>query len=352
MLMAAPDYAGPLSEIKHRNTRRMKDHDYRGPCIYMFTIKKSPDAPVFSHVKGNPFVQGPVRFRPGCEPPESQMPPYVEKTEVGMILDAEIRKLEEYRPEYIEIYKYVVMPDHCHILLRVKQRLKCSVVKYVSATESAATSVCRKRGIICRDASLFDLEGINDRVVYGKGQLKILREYIYDNPRRFLIKRLYPDLFRRTLGLQVGDYSLDCVGNIFLLRKPMLEVHVRRRWNEAECAEYVEKCVASARSGMVLVSPAINRVEKEILRLAIEGGGSVVRLSDRGFGERWKPAGKDFDLCAEGRLLVLVESGATTGKTTMTYDKATRLNRIAEYLAAGEAGSHRVTTGLKAAGRG
>ncbi len=350
--MAAPDYAGPLSDIKHRNTRRMKDHDYRGSCIYMFTIKKSPDAPVFSHVKGNPFVHGPVRFRPGCEPPESQMPPYVEKTEIGMILDAEIRKLEEYRPEYIEIYKYVVMPDHCHILLRVKQRLKCSVVKYVSATESAATSDCRRRGIIPRDASLFDLEGINDRIVYGNGQLKILREYIYDNPRRLLIKRLYPDLFRRTLGLQVGDYSLDCVGNIFLLRKPMLEVHVRRRWNEAECAEYVEKCVASARSGMVLVSPAINRVEKEIMNKAIEEGGSVVRLSDRGFGERWKPAGKDFDLCAEGRLLVLVESGAATGKQTMTYDKATRLNRIAEYLAASEAGSHRVTTGLKAAGRG
>ena len=350
--MAAPDYAGPLSEIKHRNTRRMKDHDYRDPCIYMFTIKKSPDAPVFSHVKGNPFVQGPVRFRQGCEPPESQMPPYVEKTGIGMILDVEIRKLEEYRPEYIEIYKYVVMPDHCHILLRVKQRLKCSVLKYVSATESAATSECRRRGIIPRDASLFDLEGINDRVVYGKGQLKILREYIYDNPRRLLIKRLYPDLFRRTLGLQVGDYSLDCVGNIFLLRKPMLEVHVRRRWNEAECAEYVEKCVAAARAGMVLVSPAINRVEKEIMNAAIEEGGSVVRLLDRGFGERWKPAGKDFDLCAEGRLLVLVESGAATGKQTMTYDKATRLNRIAEYLAAGEAGSHRVTTGLKAAGRG
>lgn len=341
-----------MSEIKHRNTRRMTNHDYREPCIYMFTIKKRPGAPVFSVIRGNPFVSGGLIYTPGKEPPESMMPPSVCKTAVGEVLEAEIWKMQTFRPEYIEVYKFVVMPDHCHILLRVKQRLKCTVLKYVSATESAATSKCRKRGYIGEDESLFDLEGVNDRIVYGNGQLGILRNYIYDNPRRLLIKRLYPDLFRRTLGLLVGACSFDCVGNIFLLKKPMLQVHVRRHWNEAQCREYKEKTKAAACAGMVLVSPAIHRVEKEIMQAAVDSGGSVIKIADRGFSERWKPAGKDFDLCAEGRLLVIVESGTDTWRRQITYDRAHHLNDVADYLVEAQAGAkggaHRVTSGLKA----
>ncbi len=31
----------------------------------------------------------------------------------------------------------------------------------------------------------------------------------------------------------------------------------------------------------------------------------MIKLTAKGFGERFKPQGRDFDLCAEGRLLLL-----------------------------------------------
>ena len=41
-----------------------------------------------------------------------------------------------------------------------------------------------------------------------------------------------------------------------------------------------------------------------------------------------------MDTCAEGRLLLVAEAGTSTKSEDMSYDKASRLNRLAERLAA------------------
>lgn len=60
-----PDYTGPRSPIVHSYNRRAFFHDYTVPCIYMFTIRKADNAPMFSKVVGTPHPKnGPTDNNP------------------------------------------------------------------------------------------------------------------------------------------------------------------------------------------------------------------------------------------------------------------------------------------------
>lgn len=308
------------SPVKHRHTRRAFFQDYRAPGMYMMTITKAEGIPLFSELAGNPYLR---------EGPDA---PHVAHFRAGDIVKEELDKMESFRPDNIKIIKSVVMPDHVHVLIRVLKYIEHPVTKYVGQTMAACTARMRREGLIGAGLSCFK-EGISDSIVYKRGQMDILYNYICDNPRRLMIKRLYPSLFKRYLGLRIDEFELDAVGNIFLLRKPLHAVHVRRKWNAEERERYKARCFEIMEKGWVLISPFIHPVEKEIMREALEKGGSVIKLCDRGFGERWKPAGKEFDLCAEGRMLFMVEAGTSEVRTDMTYVKASHSNKIAEKIA-------------------
>lgn len=67
----------------------------------------------------------------------------------------------------------------------------------------------------------------------------------------------------------------------------------------------MDKCKKDIENGAVPISPGIHRVERKILQIAVDLEIPVIKLREKDFGERFKPYGKDFDLCAEGRLLLL-----------------------------------------------
>lgn len=312
------DYKSP---VKHRMTRRASFHDYTMPGIYMFTLQKHPDAPVLSHVLGNPAVR------------DGENAPRVVMSAIGCIFDEELQKTASMRCNDLVIRKYVIMPDHIHILLELKRMLSRPVTSLVAIIESVTTRRCRDSGLIPKEAGVFKGCGIHDRIVFDRQQLEILERYIADNPRRLLIKRKYPDLFRRNLSVKINDDMVDCVGNMFLLRKPMLAVHVRRIWNAAQAQDYKAKCISAMSQGVVLISPFIHPVENQIRKQALAEGGLVIQIVDHGFAERFKPSGQSMDICAEGRLLLVAEAGTPAKSEDMSYDKASRLNRLAERLA-------------------
>ncbi len=328
-------YTGPLDGTKPSQNRRASFHDYCEPAIYMFTVKKNPDIPPFSRIEGNP------RMLSGRDVPR------VVHSEIDRILAEEILKTPKMRPTQIRIRQLMIMPDHVHIMLEVLTRLNYPVTKIVAQILSATTLNCRRCGLIQPSASAFDLEGINDRILYGAGQLDILYNYIADNPRRYLIKKLHPDLFTRRSGIRFGNNNdaykdlkveknpivrMDCVGNIFLLRQSLKQVHVRSFWTDDQVLRFEEECRRHVTAGGVLISPFISPKERKIMHEAIERGGRVIRITDRGFGERWKPSGREFELCAEGRLLVMAESGISTRREEMHYRKASHLNRVAAHI--------------------
>lgn len=83
------------------------------------------------------------------------------------------------------------------------------------------------------------------------------------------------------------------LGNYIGMFKTAVHGRNRRRWLHAGA------------NGGVLVSPFISTSEKAVRAEAEAAGARFILITAEPFGERYKPAGHDFDLCAAGRMLII-----------------------------------------------
>jgi len=96
------------------------------------------------------------------------------------------------------------------------------------------------------------------------------------------------------------------VGNPFLLDAPLLvSVRISTAVPPGELSRVVAKIREKAARGAAVVSPFVSPGEKAVKTAVLEDGGAVVQLMSEGFGRYYKPGGRDFGFCAEGRLLQL-----------------------------------------------
>ena len=126
-------------------------------------------------------------------------------------------------------------------------------------------------------------------------QLEKAIQYVQDNPRRAIIKRARPDLFKRYLHLEIGNHEYAAFGNIFLLRHfNLLPVRIHRRWSEEEFEQYHKDCMQKIQNGAIPISPFIHDAEKRIMRATMDLGYPLIKLTDCGFEDRFKPRGGGF----------------------------------------------------------
>ena len=96
------------------------------------------------------------------------------------------------------------------------------------------------------------------------------------------------------------------MGNPFLLDAPLLiSVRISTATPADRLEELLSKLTAKAERGAVLVSPWISPGEKAVKAEALARGGRIVHLLAEGMGRYYKPGGRDFDFCSEGRMLLL-----------------------------------------------
>jgi len=96
------------------------------------------------------------------------------------------------------------------------------------------------------------------------------------------------------------------IGNPFLLDAPLLvSVRISTAVPPEELSRVAARIREKASRGAVIASPFVSPGEKAVRAAVLDDGGSVVQLMAEGFGRYYKPGGRDFDLCAEGRLLQL-----------------------------------------------
>jgi hypothetical protein len=139
-------------------------------------------------------------------------------TELGHRVAGEIERIPSYKgASSIEIYNYVVMPDHVHILLRIHDRLPKHLGQYVRWFKLQCDDACRALAAIpaSKDLCLFAKE-YHDRLLTGRNQLKHMVQYIKDNPRRLALKRAHRDLFRIRQDVMLRDIPCTTLGNMFL----------------------------------------------------------------------------------------------------------------------------------------
>lgn len=123
------------------------------------------------------------------------------------------------------------------------------------------------------------------------------------------------------------------MGNRFLLDFPeKVNVKCSRSLTEdeieAECLRYL----TLASQGSILVSPCISHGEKEVMGRAFEAGFPIITLIENGFAPYQKPSGRQFDACAQGRLLIIAPWPHHDDKRRITREQCNFLNDLARLI--------------------
>lgn len=267
--------------------------DYKDPSILMITLVTTNRQPILGILKGET----------------------IERTKLGQAIAEEINRIPTYNgAESIEIYSYVIMPDHVHILLRVHDRLPKHIGQYIAWFKIKCTDACSALtgGPVSETMRPFAPE-YHDRLLKGKNQLPHLVRYIQDNPRRLALKRANKDLFRIRQNQLIGTIQCTVLGNIFLIEHPLRQVlQCSRRLTQEQIDNLKADCLREAADGTIYVTAAISEGEKQIARALREAGFPLIILLEKGFPapddphyNYFKPQGVYFEACAAGKLLLI-----------------------------------------------
>ena len=295
--------------------KRMYGHDYTRVGFYMITILTAGRRNLFGECVDN----------------------RVQRSDAGEIVKRRWHEIPAHRPA-IETNTFVVMPDHLHGIVYVKEPLAKPVGQTIRGFKSGATSALRKH--FMEPALAVWEAGYHDRVIMNSDTLRAERHYIHDNPRRYCVRKANPEMFVRVNRLEHSRLSrgMDWAGcgNLFLLDKPeMIPVQVSRSVSASELAVRRTEALEQAWRGTVMVSPFISPGEKEIAHAVMEQEyGSLILIRAEGFSPLYKPSGTYFDLCAQGRLLVLSPFPYTGRKQDLTRERCLQMNRWVEEMCA------------------
>ena len=183
-------------------TRRMYGHDYAARGTYEVTIVVADRRPVFGEIVGSTKVGGET--------------PHLKPSVLGQtVLDAEIPKIHHYYP-MVDVWQVCLMPDHLHMIVRINRPLPEG--KHLGIIIGAFKGGVSRAWWRLNSAA--DEPGYNDHILMRDGQLDNWKRYLRDNPRRYLMRREYPDLFQRSLCVVIGGVRYSAFGNMLLLRQP------------------------------------------------------------------------------------------------------------------------------------
>lgn len=281
------------SHNKQNRILRAKWMDYRSPSIMMVTIVTTKRLPILGKLQGENIIL----------------------TELGQKVAEEIKRIPTYNgAESIEIYSYVIMPDHVHILLHIHEHLPRHLGYYIRWFKKQCTYIGLALAVpSARNHSPLFAPDYHDRLLKGKDQLSHLVRYIQDNPRRLALKRANKDLFRIRQNQLIGTIQCTVLGNIFLIEHPLRQVlQCSRRLTQEQIDNLKADCLREAADGTIYVTAAISEGEKQIARALREAGFPLIILLEKGFPapddphySYFKPQGVYFEACAAGKLLLI-----------------------------------------------
>lgn len=331
-------------ELKPSMTRRNPYNDYEGRQMYMITMVTEGRLPLFGNVTGNPLL-----------PVDNPDGPHIELSPLGKAVAQCWDSINAYHHE-ITVVALQVMPDHIHGILFVRERMEkhlgmalrgfkiaCGQAFRELCPEQAAKATAVQSATMAlqhvkqdRTHGFLFAPNYNDRTLLRRGQLQAWLNYLSDNPRRLLMKRLHPEFLRVQSHLQFGNVTFSAIGNRDLLLRPYrLQIQCSRSMTPDQIDERRKSVLAECAHGAVLVSPSISKGEKIIMRAAFEAGRPVIVLKENGFQPLTKPSGKAFDACARGQMLMLAPWEHHNDKRVIKRSQCLDLNSMAAMIAHG-----------------
>lgn len=302
-----------------RHNVRCPFHDYRSRTVYLITINKGPSIPDFSLCYGSKdlfYQDAGIKY-----------------FEIGRRIKDELWNIKN-KFQDAEVKQYVVMPDHIHFVLDIQKRTEYHLGDLISLFKHTINDFAGIDGV-------FE-EGYHDRILRGRGQYDRMVHYVKDNPRRRLIKTNLREYFGQPKLINLAGRDYIIYGNFFLLKNPVFSnVRFSSKYSASELESRYREWEETIRSNGVLVSPFIHQKEKEYRDLAISNGASLIQFTRDPIGERFKPSGKFFDLCAEGRLLLISTYQSGQGER-ITRVEAMAMNALAESICQSDGSTNRL----------
>lgn len=297
---------------------RLPGFDYKRPFFYMVTIVARR-----SERQQNPF----------CSISENGE---VVANAITSSFNKVIRHFHETWYCIEPIRYYVIMPDHLHLVIKmrdIEKRVSLAVVvrQLLKALEKAAAEQRPQNPGFAVAAPqpqtqpLFEFEW-HDWIVKKEGQLAAFRKYIAENPPRYARRRARRQYFTKARQIVFNGKRYWAYGNEALLELPVIvAIKGHRRPKGESCAggATAKPCLTAATMlalagrigpGGAGLSTFLSPLEKEAGNAIIRAGGALIVLSMQGFGERWHPSEKQERLCAAGRMLYLSPYEAQAAK--------------------------------------
>ena len=365
-------------ETKHNQHRRAFNHDYRERGTYMLTMVVDGRKRVFGHIEGS------AKGKAG-----TSEAPHMVLSELGRrVIEQEVQKIQHFYP-MVEVWRVAIMPDHIHLLVRVKEALPegkhlgaivrgfktgCTrawwslgepsgetlgttangetlgtTAKQTTGTVANGEATGTTAGVpevspsgarMSREARrpvLFEA-GYHDRIINRPGMLENIKRYMAENPLRARIWQECPRLMERQLHLWIGNREYAAFGNLFLLKYPMKQqVFFHRKdsttGQPTECTEAYQqeraRLLRMAEEGTVLVTPGISKGESLVASDALDAQLPLILLQKEPITRYWKPSQRRFYACASGRLLILAPWQV---EGTSDYARFHRLNDLAKEI--------------------
>lgn len=402
-------------------------HDYYAPGIYLITLVVR-DRRVNSQMFG--------RLNDDLRHPDIVLS---EAGKAVMACWSGVQAFEESKGRKVLVHAAACMPDHFHGVIEVKERMAVSLGQVIWGFKVACTKSWRQitggqQPMTAADGrpSLVDQvpdlhrmsrkqraayyaqhpeaqqplwdDNYDDTIClsdpltgqYSERHLTAMLQYVNDNVRRAIVRRLYPHFFERCLHVRIDGRDYAAFGNLFLLRwtrKVQVFCHrLSRRgalsaeeWQKATASQHAirsfeaharehklghydrdwfcsslpscvtaidytrtasfrqehEGWVAQVMAGQtVIVTPGISMGERLLKDECLAKGYPLIHLQKEPIGAYWKPEKVRFEACLRGSLLILApwqpESLGSVGDVPASADYSVfhNLNRLAAEICA------------------
>ena len=146
-------------EFEKRKLNRLEDYDYSQNGAYFITICVKDRKPILSKIVGDDAHIVPQKY--------------------GMVV-------EKYINNVTEITKYVIMPDHIHIIIKIEN----GTMWASSPTNRVATIVRSLKTLTTKEIGkpIFQ-RSYYDHVIRNQNDYNDVWEYIENNPKKYLLKQ-------------------------------------------------------------------------------------------------------------------------------------------------------------------
>ena len=327
---------------------RLFNFDYKTPFFYMVTIIRLPNLADFSEIAQDGRLI---------------------RNEITAAFERTIESFHEIWRCIEPISPFVVMPDHIHLLIKIKptpdrvalgvivsqlmKALRSDYWRVVAADAATRNTRLPTQGVTscasgvapCASAQGRGIPGIapcasaqgrralpdifhkewHDWIVKRDGQLATFRRYIRENPMRAALRRNNAKFFGAVKRVGFLGHEWLAYGNLEILNLPVLLPIKGHRATLQDSPEWNALVASASRIGPggAGVSTFMSPLEKACGNAIAQAGGKWIVLTPEGFGQRWHPPREKERFCAQGRMLFLSLYEADTKKPTrkMLYDR-------------------------------